>query len=106
MASFHKIYNIYVCYCFIFFLAAARDALYISNNPAYEQVRMKKIDVQSNSAYSTVNHVAVQETSHYEDPGKFAVRTDPTLVVYDVPRPTVMYDVPRPTVVYDEPKHV
>ena len=71
--------------------------MYISNNPAYEQVKVKKIDVQDNSAYCTVNHVAVQDTCHYEDPGTFAIRTDPAVVVYDVPKPVV---------VYDEPKHV
>ena len=89
---------------YLLFPAAARDALYISNNPAYEQVNVKKIDVKNNSAYSTVNQVAVQEISHYEDPGKFVIRTDPTLAVYDVPKPTVVYDEPRPTVVYDQPR--
>ena len=39
-------------------LAAPQDVISMSGNPAYEQVTLKSIEVQENSAYSMVQTVS------------------------------------------------
>ena len=49
-----------VCVC----LVPPQDVIAVSGNPAYEQVTLKSIAVQENSAYSAV-HTPVEDTSQH-----------------------------------------
>ena len=51
---------------------AAQDVVTVSDNPAYQQVTVQRIELKENSAYCTV-HPAAASTHQYEDITQFRV---------------------------------